>query len=625
MTTSGSESNEATVGSAEEVREQEAWARLGEARDPEAFCNAWLNMQSRVIGDDAVRAVVVLGAPEAGPFAPVAVWPSGTLGSPWLVTGVEQAISRRTTIIERGKRSPTEDNQKRKLDVVSHPLIVDGQVCGAASFEIEHRDPEGTKAAADQLKWGTVWLEALVRRNKFTSADRMVTVLELIATSLHHDRFQASATAVATELAGLLNCDRVSIGFMRGKHTRVRALSNTASFGKKANVIRAIEATMDEAIDQQAAVLYPAPDGGQMQVVRAHEELSREHGARNICTIPMAEGEDILGAITLERSLDEPFDSRTVQLCEHVAALVGPVLDVKRKDDRWLIQKAGDSLRNYVRKLVGPRHTALKLISYSLLFLLVFFIFAKGDYRVTADARLEGAVQRAVAAPLAGYVAVANVRAGDIVKEGDPLFSLDDRDLVLERLKWLSQKSQYVREYNEATAAFDRARATVLAAQVDQAEAQVELIEEQLQRVRVTAPFDGVVVSGDLSQSLGVPVERGDVLFELAPLAGYRVILEVEERDIGQIQVGQTGALALTGLPGERLPIEVQKITPVSIAEEGKNYFRVEADLDQGSNTLLRPGMEGVGKVEIDRRRLIWIWTHKITYWLRMFFWSWWP
>jgi hypothetical protein len=41
-----------------------------------------------------------------------------------------------------------------------------------------------------------------------------------------------------------------------------------------------------------------------------------------------------------------------------------------------------------------------------------------------------------------------------------------------------------------------------------------------------------VVVKGDLSQSLGAAVERGNVLFELAPLDSYRVIMKVDERDI---------------------------------------------------------------------------------------------
>ena len=72
------------------------------------------------------------------------------------------------------------------------------------------------------------------------------------------------------------------------------------------------------------------------------------------------------------------------------------------------------------------------------------------------------------------------------------------------------------------------------------------------------------------------------------------------------------------------MPFIVKQITPVSTAREGRNYFRVEADL-QGSRERLRPGMEGVGKIEIDRRRLIWIWTHQVIDWLRLKLWSWLP
>jgi biotin carboxyl carrier protein len=614
-----------SMGNTSAFFDEASWSSLNAASDPESFAGTWLDLFSRIVGKDMVRGVVVMGAPDQGPFAPVAIWPKGMLGSPWLIQGVESAVSRRDIIVERGKKSPTDEDPKRKLDVISSPIIVDSAVCGAVSIEVQHQGPEGVSGIVDQLKWGMVWLEALVRRRKVSSSDRMVTVLELIATSLHHERFQAAATAVVTELAGVLRCERVSIGFLRGKHARVRAISHSASFGKKANVVRAIEAAMDEAIDQQATVQYPPAPEGPIQVVRSHETLSREHGSGSICTVPLAEGQNILGAITIERPDTTPLDEQTVKLCEHAGALIGPVLDVRRKDDRWLGAKAWDSFKGFVKKLTGPRHVALKLITAGIVFLALFFTFAKGGYRVTADARLEGSVQRAVAAPLAGYVADALVRAGDVVSEGDVLFALDDRDLYLERLKWMSQKSQYVREYNEAVANRDRAQANVLAAQVEQAEAQVALIEEQLARVQVTAPFDAIVVSGDLSQSLGVPVERGDVLFELAPLRGYRVILEVEERDIGQLQAGQHGQLALTGLPGDRLPIVVRRVTPVSTAEEGNNFFRVEAELTGDAPPLLRPGMEGVAKVEIDERRLIWIWSHKIIYWLKMFFWSWLP
>jgi len=278
-----------------------------------------------------------------------------------------------------------------------------------------------------------------------------------------------------------------------------------------------------------------------------------------------------------------------------------------------------------LKKLLGPRHVALKLGVSTTVALMLFFIFANGDYRVTADARLEGTVQRAVAVSIAGYVVEANVRAGDTVKAGDILFSLDDRDLRLERLKWTSQKLQSSREYSEAVADHNRAKARILSAQIEQAEAEIALLDEELERTRVKAPFDSFVVSGDLSQSLGSPVERGDVIFELAPLNSYRVILKVDERDVDDVAVDQIGQLALTSAPEEVLQIRVEKITPLSTAEEGQNYFRVEASLEGEITPMLRPGMEGVGKINIEQRKLIWIWTYKITHWIRMLFWSWLP
>ena len=112
--------------------------------------------------------------------------------------------------------------------------------------------------------------------------------------------------------------------------------------------------------------------------------------------------------------------------------------------------------------------------------------------------------------------------------------------------------------------------------------------------------------------------------FEVAPLEAYRVILEVDERDIAEIADGQEGHLVLSAFPNEPLPFTVTKVTPVSTARAGRNYFRVEAHLTHTS-ARLRPGMEGIGKIAIDRRLLLWIWTHQAVDWLRLQLWSWLP
>jgi multidrug efflux pump subunit AcrA (membrane-fusion protein) len=179
-------------------------------------------------------------------------------------------------------------------------------------------------------------------------------------------------------------------------------------------------------------------------------------------------------------------------------------------------------------------------------------------------------------------------------------------------------------EQRKSMAEGDLASMRVLSKKMEQAQAELSLLEEQIGRARILAPFKGVVVNGDLSQSLGAPVDAGQLLYEIAPLDSYRLMLRVDERDVRDIKPGQRGTIILTSLPESRFDLEVTKVTPVSVTEEGRNYFIAEARLREISGRM-RPGMEGFSKVQVDRRHLIWIWTHDLIDWARLWVWSWWP
>jgi hypothetical protein len=132
------------------------------------------------------------------------------------------------------------------------------------------------------------------------------------------------------------------------------------------------------------------------------------------------------------------------------------------------------------------------------------------------------------------------------------------------------------------------------------------------------------VAKGDLSQALGSAVKRGDSLFELTPLDAYRVIVQVDEGEIVDVRPGQKGALVLASISDEPFEFTVRNVTPVTTSRDGRNYFRVEADLDRVTERL-RPGMEGIGKIHVEERSLVWIWTHRMMNWLRLFVWTWLP
>ena len=287
-----------------------------------------------------------------------------------------------------------------------------------------------------------------------------------------------------------------------------------------------------------------------------------------------------------------------------------------------MIRKAWDTVAGKFSKLVGAGHLGLKAAAVVAVLTVLYLSVATATFRVTAPATLEGEVMRVAVAPIEGFIAEAPARAGDLVRAGDVLAVLDDRDLLLEQRNLQTQRDRVESEYLEAMARQERVEMNLLAARMEQADVQLDLVAEQIARLSIVAPIDGIVVSGDLSQSIGAPVQQGDPLFEVAPLDTYRLMLRVDERDVAYVNTAQKGAVVLAATPETTHGFTIERMTPVSLSEEGATYFLVEASLDEAPEQL-RPGMEGVGKIDISEQRQIWIVTRRFNDWFRLWVWSW--
>lgn len=448
-------------------------------------------------------------------------------------------------------------------------------------------------------------------------------VSELVTSCLDKADFSAAAIYLVNMLAFNLQCDRVSIGMRSGKHIQLSALSNSASFDPKTNFIHSITAAMDESIDEASTIVFPSPDNAVPQISVAHQQLIKLQGKRAVCTIPLRHHGLYIGALCLEHSGNKKFDAVAVRRAEKIAQLIGPILHLLHQEQRSFTKRYVDYIHNVFTNLFGLDKIVSGIVGISLIFLVAFLSLFSASYRVTADVVMEGSIQRIVAAPIAGYISTANMRAGDVVTIGNLIASIDDRELVLKSVQLKSQRQQLQREYRESLASNDRSKISILNAKRNQLNAKLELIEKQLSRLQLISPINGIITEGNLNQSIGSPVARGDVLFKISPLENYRVILKVDEREISQIKNGQSGQLALSALPSTLLNFNVSKITPVSASEDGKTYFRVEAQLSD-TYEHLQPGMEGIGKINIGDRKLIWVLTHRIIEQLRLLLWYLW-
>jgi hypothetical protein len=589
------------------------WQRLTGAQDAGEYCRAWLTIQCA--GLNGARAALLLLESDARTFVPAAVWPGAQTDVTYLGPVAERCLKERAGAMEHASGADAHV-------LVGYPIDLRGDVVGAVVVDLSARPEAELQSALRSLHWGAGRLETILLERRIdqlvASAARSELVLEIVAAIGGQSRLDEVGIHLANELAHRLHCERVAVGLVSRGRVRLLALSGAAWFERKTDFVVALENAMEEAIDQGCSVAWPQASGGRNVVAIAHRDLVS--GGAAYTTVLTVRGHAI-GAMTCR--VESPRDASFVDTLEAVAELVAPHLEARQELSRWVAGAWVARSRDLLRGLVDPRRPSFALAALLAALAIVFLGVAQGEYRVAARSVVEGEVQRAIVAPFDGFVATARVRAGQRVRAGDVLASLDDRDMLLERQKWLSESEQAERKYRDALAKHERANARILSAQLAEASAQLALADEKLSRSHLRAPFDGVVVTGDLSQMLGSPAEKGKVLFEVAPLDAYRVILKVSEDDIRALKPGQSGQIVLAAMADRALPFTVRNIG-VASAEEGQNLFRVEAQLT-GAAPNLRPGMEGVGKIVIGERRYFWIWTHSFFDWLSLKLWHWLP
>ena len=584
------------------------------------FSEKWLETVCNLL-PGAHSAIFVVPDQATNQMHLLARWPLGFDKSQDLFATVKYALKKGSEVCF-ARAQAVEDQQ---LDYFAKPVYIRSELAGVLAIRVNHQPVAKHQDVFDMLNSSIKWLglASFSKPEPRPGEERFYSdIVGVLASCFEQDGYQQGLMRMVAELTSQFNCERVAFAEQLEHHCRVIAISNSAQFDQRSNLVRKIENAMDEAIEQDSVLRFPNEDSKAIQ--RAHQDLSRQSGSGSIATIPLISNRKVFGAITLLCGEELPLDDKSLDLCRQTLSLLTPFLVLKRDQEKAISSKIVDSMTTRLNALFGVKHLRAKMVATMLTVFLVVASVVEADFRVTANAILEGEIQRVIAAPISGYLLSSTVRAGDTIRKGEIMASLNDTELKLEmtRLKGSLRKSR--REYREAQSTRDLVKVRVIKEQINQIDAEIDLVNQQLASINLSAPFDGVVIEGDLSQTLGSPVERGETLFKIAPLEGYRIILKVDESEIAYVEKGQAGSLTLSSLSEWELPLKVEHITSVAKAEDGANIFRVEASLPDAPG-VLRPGMEGIGKINAGRERLIWIWTHQAIDWFRLWVWSWWP
>ena len=513
------------------------------------------------------------------------------------------------------------DSNGRLADIVATPVTNGGRTIAYVALLMTPRPQSRQNVVLQLLQWGGYWLESLSHLSDGIQLEAGSFTQDLFAAVLQHNHSSKSCLEIVNRMADRLNCERVTIGIRKGLVVRTECISYLANFDSRTQLVRKLEAAMEEALDQNSRIVLPPIYNDAGAIDQANRELVNQDMNVSVATFPLKGQGSNFGAIVFERDARRPIDDDTAKWCESVLSAIAPVVELKLIDERPLRTKASEAAKNTLQKMFGPEQLKLKIAGLAFLSLIAFGALFDGDYKVSAPASIEGSVSQVIAAPIAGFIKTAQIRAGDRVTKNQLMATLDDRSLELELKKWQGEANKIKKAYQEALAQKARTELSILRARSDQIDAELALVEQRITRTELRAPHAGYVTSGDLSQSIGAPVEVGDVLFEVAPLQDYRVIMEIDERDMAGITKSKTGQVVIKAIPGQPVDIVIDQIVPMAISGDGKTYFRVEGQFDNPA-TDLRPGMEGIARISVGEQKLLWIWTHKVVDRVRLWLWA---
>ena len=251
---------------------------------------------------------------------------------------------------------------------------------------------------------------------------------------------------------------------------------------------------------------------------------------------------------------------------------------------------------------------------------------------IEATGHLDARARFEVPAPFAGRLTDVSVRAGDRVKQGQPLARLDDRAnaFVVRNANASNQAATWQvagarsafeaarddvdhaerlaarglassQDVVNAKSALTKASAALEAARAEQSMAAGQLASAKFEHGlgEIRAPVDGVVLVAP--ENLGSAVTPERALFVVGePLELMRVDVDVSEADIGDVRAGQQTSFEVQSFPGRKFSARVERVGVEPKREGSVVTYPVRLLADNRDGALL-PGMTAAVQLEVAR------------------------
>ncbi len=345
-------------------------------------------------------------------------------------------------------------------------------------------------------------------------------------------------------------------------------------------------------------------------------------GMRAFYALPLIDDQGRLGVLSFESS--DP-DFLTVAHLEIIKVLAGQATVALRNASLYrevpFIDLLAPLLQKKKRFLAMEKRRRGLMIALAIAVVL-FLILCPLPMRVSGDATVASARTAQLQAGVDGVVKNVYVREGEHVRQGEVLAELEDWNYRADLAAAQAKYAEATETMNRALAQNDGTLAGEQRAKVDYLRADLARARERLDRTVIWAPFDGVVTTTQVQNSVGRRLTQGDTFAQIIDTSHVTVDVAVPEDDATLLRSGEHASIKLESFPLRTFRGDAAVISPQGQVESEQRVFiaRINVSNPDGS---IRPGMQGQGKVSVGWHPAGYVLFRGPAMWLWGKLWSW--
>ena len=458
------------------------------------------------------------------------------------------------------------------------------------------------------------WQQSRLAFNQNTVNQNLQDAFGLVHRLSQSDSTAAAARVMVNHLHSSLGCDQVALSLCEdATSVTISAVSGVEQVDLRSEYASQTIAALQQPFEQNGKVDFAVGQEKQSAVELALENYCVANGCDAAIALPIYDATKTeIGSVLIGCSKNQFQNAAFQAKCQQVVELVAGHLPT--------VMRANESLLRTLSSRFSKLKYSVTLRNFLIGAALVAgLLCVPTPYRVWCNCSVQPVQRRFVAAPYDGVLAQSLVRGGDQVTAQQVVARLDGRVLRGELAGVQAEFDVSRKQRDLALATGDVAQSQIAKSEMQRHQAKIRILQQRLENLDVRSPIDGIVVSGDLENSVGAPLELGQTLFEIAPLEAMVAEVGVPESEADYVKPGMQVQLKFDSFPFQTFSAKIQRIHPRAEVVNDDSVFVAEVVL-QNAQGRLRPGMNGDAKVSAGWFPLGWNLFHRpwesIRYWM---------